>query len=62
MNTQEKLAELNRALSIVDGLLMDAELDSDVRIYSTLHKKINNVYMAILEEYTSKDEDDSEEA
>lgn len=50
MKIEEKISQLNSALATIDRLLMDAEIDSDVRVYSNLYAKVNSVYIALCEE------------
>lgn len=51
MTLADKLIALNKALSILDNILIDAEQTSDVKVYSALYEQVNSVYMGLSQEW-----------
>lgn len=50
MKIEERIEELNSALSTIDGLLLDAENPVEVKVYSHLYEKVNAVYISLCHE------------
>lgn len=50
MENQEKKEKLNKALSIIDNMLLDAEDINEIKILYRLQENVNSVYTAICEE------------
>lgn len=51
MTLADKLISLNKALSIIDNLLIDAEHPADVKVYSSLYEQVNSVYLTLSQDW-----------
>lgn len=54
MTLADKLIALDKALSTIDNLLIDAEQAADVNVYSVLYEQVNSVYIALSQEWLDK--------
>lgn len=51
MTLADKIVSLNKALAIIDNLLIDAENQADVKVYSELYATVNETYIALTQEW-----------